>query len=285
MLAASEIIGMINGSKLERLSCKVDPLGASSKRLTFVSEYGGQRYKLRKCFSTEDALGIEKKVNALSHLSITPKYQGRYNEWLCFDYLCLPEAKRDESSDFWNQLGFRIAQIESIPSDEVDISFSLPGKPIQAENFRDYLTKASEEMCCRSYLNTMELRKLSRKLDYISSKEVKFSYGYLDLLPGNVLVDNEKIFIADEEGFAGAIKGLSLIRPIDIWKGQTPELGMGQISKKHFLKGYYLGGGDREFYEENENSLGLIYYLLKSYASIKESGTTKCSLRRLQQLI
>ncbi len=233
----------------------------------------------------EDAKAIEERVKEIAHLGVSPHYLGRDLEWLCFDYLSLREAQREESPAFWEHLGGSLALLESIPSKKVDIAFTAYRRPIEAKEFSAYIFRAAEEISKKSYLDKKEVQALKNRFAYLLSKGVSHCMGYLDLLPGNVLVDQEKSIIIDEEGFAQTIKGLSLIRPMNIWKGQPPHQELRGNVRESFLKGYALKGGDRAYYEEHEQNLGTVYYTLKAYASIVESGSSHRSVAWLKNLL
>ncbi|GEM_PF-5348936 len=284
MLTSRELVDLIKREKA-RLICNVDKLGASSERRTFKVTNYGQSFKLRKCISISDAKHLEDRIKSVSSLGVTPEFLGRYREWICFRYLSLPEARRSESNRFWFRLGFNIALLESIESRRIDTSFAQEYDSISIEKFEGLLTKALRRFYSGNYLSKKELQiALGQIKDFFQNK-IQGCYGYLDLLPGNVLKDKDKVLLADEEGISRTIAGLSLIRPLDIWRGQTPEKGIEVNSERYFFKGYMAAGGDLSFFKSNRNKLGIIYYTLKSYDSLLHTGKTHRSMRRLKYFL
>ena len=123
--------------------------------------------------------------------------------------------------------------------------------------------------------------KIQESFNYFLNQNPQSCYSYLDLLPGNIMTDNEKIIFVDEEGLAGSFQGMSLIRALDIWKSPSPPQGLTLNEKEELFEGYQKGGSDCEFFEKNELHLGIIYYLIKSSDSVQCSGTTNKSIKQL----
>ena len=281
MLNVEYLEKIISQTSKEKLSCKVDKLGASSQRKTYSCEYNGVKYKIRKCFSENDAKDIERRILNVSHLSLFPTYFGKYNKWLLFEYLSFPEAKRDESEMFWHNLGYDIAKLETTASDNIDVGFGMEIPPILKKDLNIYLHECVNQLQQSGYLQHNQILKLHESFNYFLNQNPQSCYSYLDLLPGNILTDNEKIIFVDEEGLAGSFQGMSLIRAFDIWRSPSPPQGLTSNEKDQLFKGYQKGGANCEFFEKNELHLGIIYYLIKSSDSVQCSGTTNKSIKQL----
>ncbi|MBU1977160.1 MAG: hypothetical protein KKA62_04395 [Nanoarchaeota archaeon] len=281
MLSKKQLEKILEKSTKSKLFCRVDKLGASSQRKTYVCEEDEVKYKIRRCFSENDAQDIERRILDVCHLDLFPTYLGRYKEWLFFEYLDFPEARRNETEDFWYTLGKITAKLEGVSSSEIDVGFGIETPPIPEIEFGSYLHRCVELLQKSSYMDKNQTAKIQEALDSFLKTEPRTCYGYLDLLPGNIFMDNQKIILVDEEGLARTMQGLSLIRPLDIWKNYSPPQGANCKEREKLLEGYQDGGANREFYETNELHLGLIYYILKSADSIACSGKTNNSVKQL----
>tara|TARA_B100000315_G_scaffold260122_1_gene319404 strand:+ start:1108 stop:1971 length:864 start_codon:yes stop_codon:yes gene_type:complete len=284
MLSENQLKRILEEHTKSKLFCKVDKLGASSHRKTYLTNGNGTRYKIRKCFSETDAQDIERRVLDVSHLDIFPRYFGRHDEWIFFEFLDYREAMRDESDTFWYDLGMKIALLETVESPHLDVSFGMEASPIKLNDFQDYLVRCVELLEKTGYLADGQVTALNQRLESIP-KTLRNCYGYLDLLPGNIMADDEQIYFVDEEGLAGTIPGLSLIRPLDIWKSYSPPQGINPIERAELLCGYQAGGADSKYFEEYELLLGITYYVLKSADSVSSSGTTNNSIKQLYSRI
>lgn len=286
MLNMVGIKELIKIGELQKLKCKVDKLGASSNRKTFFLRNSKGDFKLRRCYDKEDANQLDERIRKTLHLNLFPEYFGQEGEWVCFKYLNFPEAKREESLNFWREVGKSIANLESIKSDELDISFGRKYETIKNFNFYEYIEKAIIDLTQKKFLDRSNNFNLINSLEkLLADKEMKICFGNLDLLAGNTLLNSDKIYFIDEEAIARSVNGISFIRPLDIWKKQSPEIGISQDSKKVMLESYANHNGNLDFFKRNERKLGLLYYTIKAYDSLILDGTTNCSIRRLKYLL
>lgn len=254
-----------------------DVFGASSKRLSYVTEQDGKKYKLRKCFSAEDAEQIIERLKPIGHYQFVPKLVHSEGRWLIFEFYEIPEASRCETKVFWSSLGTAIAALETTASHIADPRFSQPITAIP--DLGQFITTASHELRLRGSI-TQEIH--DSVLQAVKIIPDSYCYGYLDILAGNILWDGNQLILADEEGFARTIPGLSLIRPLDIWHQYKPGIGLSRIERNWLLEAYnQKSNSNAQYFINHESQLRTIYYLLKTYDSIVVSGTSSESLMRL----
>ena len=254
-----------------------DPFGASSKRLSYIAKWKGQNYKLRQCFSIQDAEQLISRLAPISNLVCTPKLLSHEEEWLIFEYYNISEVTRNTTRKFWLELGTAIARLESVTSTISDPTFSQESET--STNLTQFVLQASSELLQANLISKDVHRKVEKATSILPTT---YCYGYLDLLAGNILWNGTDIILADEEGFARTIAGLSLIRPFDIWHQYKPGIGVSQDEKRWLLEGYKHNGGNYKNTMEHEKELRTIYYLLKTHDSISSTGISTESLKRLK---
>jgi len=279
-LTPEDVTVLLQTAERKKLTSN-DPFGASSKRTSLVCEHGGCRYKLRKCFSKEDASRMAARLSQVAHLGFFPGLVGQSDNWLFFEFINIPEAKRDQDVVFWGKVGSMIAELEKVPSPLVDVNFS--GECEGEGCLREYIEKAAVSLADAEWLDWTEVSRLHRIVADFEPHQ--YCFGYLDLLAGNLLYNGGPVIIADEEGLAGCIPGISMIRPLDIWHQYKPSRGLHMDECQWMLAGYSKSGGDADLFIKKEKQLRAIYYVLKVYDSVKFSGTTAESLKRLREAL
>lgn len=220
---------------------------------------------------------IETQLLPLQHLEFAPKLLARHNEWLVLEFYNAPEAKRTNTKEFWWKLGKAIATLETVKAAVADTRFTCESNPVS--NLREFAQEANEYLLERQFISKKTSIIITESLCVVPDT---YCYGYLDLLAGNIIYSGGTLHLADEEGIARTIPGLSLIRPFDIWHQYKPGKGITNSERNWLLDSYNANGGDSKQLITNEKKLRTIYYLLKTYDSIISTGSSTESLKRLE---
>ena len=187
------------------------PLGSYEGRVTsqnksYLVEMDGEKYKLRRCSSQQEAQRIFNIVSLLEPLSIVPPCMAFESEIVVSKYLEGRALTLGEQESLYYQLGQKIGYLHYNSIIAATSNFSYE---------QAFVERA--EIIAERLGSSALLDELLAAFHKWRPPDVRVGVVHTDLCLPNLLLFQDKILIVDEESFGFEVIGCDLVKALYVW--------------------------------------------------------------------
>ena len=219
-------------------------------------------YKVRRCSNKEKLCKYLKNMEAVRHLVFFPEIKCVNGTDMVIHFVDGRDARMDEPSSFFHELGALVAQLHKIK----------PGPANPSQRFYEKI----DYLLCTGVLTVAQYDKLCDRYATLESEvNLQGSMELDDISPSNIRITPEgRIYFVDEPSLGHRAKGIGFARPYLKWF--SPE------QRSEFEKGYSLIA-DLSFFTKAYETLVSLVFLAGNTASRihRNEPSYQASLRQM----
>lgn len=256
--------------------------------------YDNKKYVVRMCESEGRAKSYESISRKLSKYKILPKFIGRNDKNVFYEYLEGRDLKRDEVLKFFEQIGFVCGKINNLDGEkngDINSNFNKQLIELVSGNYRKFTLDEMKKKRARRPNERYDKRKIralftqeeGKKLKKINTNLINktgatTSLDAFDVSPANFRLSEGKVYFVDIDAIRTRVKGIGVAKCLFGWVKNRKQ---GQS----FLKGYSSALKDDFLTEEYMDLLNLHFLVQSLHDRAKLGRDYKEQYKKLKMLL